>query len=50
MHGHPILGSIVPGGITSELWYIDLKLGFTRTYSRFYRLGKPAGPIPDDID
>ncbi|MFC4625624.1 DUF6634 family protein [Daeguia caeni] len=50
MHGHPILGSIVPGGITSELWYIDLKLGFARTYSRFYRLGKPAGPIPDDID
>ena len=50
MHGHPILGSTVPGGITSELWHIDLKLGFARTYSRFYRLGKPAGPIPDDID
>ncbi|MDT6941798.1 hypothetical protein RI570_16965 [Brucella pseudogrignonensis] len=40
--GHPRLGRIVPNGITSELWYINPDEGYARTFSRFYRLGKPA--------
>lgn len=36
---HPILGN-APTGITSEVWVISPKLGFVRTLSRYYRLGK----------
>lgn len=38
---HPKLGSrrLIT---TSELFYVDPQLHFARTYSRFYRLGKPA--------
>lgn len=39
---HPRLGPIVPNGITSELWYLDPVRKYARTFSRFYRLGKPA--------
>ncbi|PWL16594.1 hypothetical protein DKP76_16620 [Falsochrobactrum shanghaiense] len=39
---HPRLGRMVPNGITSELWYINPDAGYARTFSRFYRLGKPA--------
>ncbi|KAB2774837.1 DUF6634 family protein [Brucella anthropi] len=39
---HPRLGRIVPNGITSELWYIDPERKYARTFSRFYRLGKPV--------
>ena len=39
---HPRLGPIVPNGITSELWYIDPEREYARTFSRFYRLGKPV--------
>ncbi len=37
---HPRLGSIVPNGITSELWLLDLDRNYARTFSRFYRLGQ----------
>ncbi len=40
--GHPRLGRIVPNGMTSELWYINPEREYARTFSRFYRLGKPA--------
>ena len=36
---HPILGSIVPNGPTSEVWLLDLDPNYARTFSRFYRLG-----------
>jgi len=37
---HPRLGYIVPNGITSELWLMDLDRNYARTFSRFYRLGQ----------
>lgn len=37
---HPHLGYIVPNGITSELWLMDLDRNYARTFSRFYRLGQ----------
>ena len=37
---HPRLGSIVPNGLTSEVWLIDLDRNYARTFSRFYRLGE----------
>ena len=37
---HPHLGYIVPNGITSELWLLDLDRNYARTFSRFYRLGQ----------
>jgi len=37
---HPRLGFIVPNGITSELWLLDLDRNYARTFSRFYRLGQ----------
>ncbi|KAB2793772.1 hypothetical protein F9K96_00945 [Brucella anthropi] len=37
---HPRLGQIVPNGITSELWLLDLDRNYARTFSRFYRLGQ----------
>jgi len=37
---HPRLGQIVPHGITSELWLLNLDRNYARTFSRFYRLGQ----------
>ncbi|ABS13426.1 hypothetical protein Oant_0702 [Brucella anthropi ATCC 49188] len=37
---HPHLGYIVPNGITSELWLLDLDRNYARTFSLFYRLGQ----------
>lgn len=37
---HPRLGPIVPNGITSELWLLDLDRNYARTFSSFYRLGQ----------
>ena len=39
---HPMLGNIVPNGLTSEVWLIDLDRDYVRTFSRFYRLGQKA--------
>ena len=39
---HPRLGSLVPNGITSEVWLLDLDRNYARTFSRFYRLGQKA--------
>lgn len=39
---HPMLGNIVPNGLTSEVWLIDLDRRYARTFSRFYRLGGKA--------
>jgi len=39
---HPRLGSLVPNGITSEVWLLDLDRNYARTFSRFYRLGEKA--------
>lgn len=39
---HPLLGSMVPNGLTSEVWLIDLDRKYARTFSRFYRLGEKA--------
>jgi hypothetical protein len=41
VHGHPYLRS--PQSITSSLWAYAPELGWARTLSRFYRLGRPAG-------
>jgi hypothetical protein len=41
IHGHPHLRS--PHGVTSSLWLYAPELGWARTLSRFYRLGRPAG-------
>lgn len=38
--GHPLLGSREV--VTSELFAIDAGGRWARTYSRFYRLGRPA--------
>jgi hypothetical protein len=40
--GHPILRE-QSRIVTSELFAIDTSRGFARTYSRFYKLGVPAG-------
>jgi hypothetical protein len=40
-HYHPLLGGLVPNGITSQLWLLNKDQGWARTLSRFYRLGKP---------
>ena len=40
-HYHPLLGNIIPNGITSQLWLLNKDEGWARTFSRFYRLGKP---------
>ena len=37
--GHPILKG--PTVTTSEVWAIAPELGWARTYSRLYRLGRP---------
>jgi len=37
---HPRLGNIVPNGLTSELWLLELDRNYARTFSRFYRLGQ----------
>ncbi len=42
---HPRLGQIVPNGITSELWLLDLDRNYARTFSRFYRLGQKTSAI-----
>ncbi|HEY8162846.1 MAG TPA: DUF6634 family protein [Methylocystis sp.] len=39
--GHPLLGDRLVQ--TSETYAVDFSRGWTRTYSRFYRLGRPAG-------
>ncbi|MFK4826272.1 DUF6634 family protein [Paenochrobactrum sp. BZR 588] len=41
LHSHPLLGDIVPNGITSQLWLMNKDEGWARTLSRFYRLGQP---------
>ncbi|MBB6262618.1 hypothetical protein FHS77_003200 [Paenochrobactrum gallinarii] len=38
---HPILGELIPNGITSQLWLLNKDEGWARTLSRFYKLGKP---------
>lgn len=40
--GHPILGDrrLIT---TSEIYAIDCDAGWARTFSRFYRIGRPAG-------
>jgi len=43
--GHPILGDR-RAIHTSELFAIDTASGWARTWSRFYRLGVPAGGFP----
>jgi len=40
-HGHPRLGSRLV--MTSGLWAWSPELGWARTLSRFYRLGRPVG-------
>jgi hypothetical protein len=40
-HGHPLLKGAMIG--TSELWVLAPELGWARTLSRFYRLGRPLG-------
>lgn len=41
VHGHPFLsGPLVK---TTEIWLLAPELGWARTYSRFYRLGRPLG-------
>lgn len=45
---HPQLHG--PTIFTSQLWVIVPELGFARTYSRYYRLGRrDAGRLHDDI-
>ena len=44
--GHPKLGNR-PLVATSELFVIDPLHGWARTFSRFYRLGRPADPDAD---
>ncbi|WP_442754270.1 DUF6634 family protein [Methylocystis sp. JAN1] len=39
--GHPILGD--RRIVSSELFAIDCDAGWARTFSRFYRIGRPAG-------
>ena len=41
-HGHPLLRE-QSRIVTSELFAIDTCRGVARTYSRFYKLGAPAG-------
>jgi len=43
-HGHPVLRG--PMIRTTELWMFAPRLGWARTLSRFYRLGRIA--MPDD--
>lgn len=38
---HPILKD-TPVGITSDVWVISPKMGFVRTLSRYYQLGRKA--------
>lgn len=40
VHGHPRLDSRL--AMTSGLWVMAKELGWARTLSRFYRLGRPA--------
>lgn len=40
--GHPHMRGAV--SITSDLWAYAPELGWARTLSRFYVLGKPVGP------
>lgn len=40
VEGHPVLGS--RAFVSSELWAFAPELGWARTYSRFYRLGRAA--------
>lgn len=37
---HPLLGPVVPEGLTSQLWLLNLDQGWVRTLSRYYRLGR----------
>lgn len=39
--GHPILKD-TPTGITSDVWVISPQMGFVRTLSRYYKLGRKA--------
>ena len=41
IQGHPLLRG--PRIETSELWAFAPELGWARTMSRFYRLGRPHG-------
>ena len=41
VHGHPELRG--PLSVTSDLWVFAPDLGWARTLSRYYRLGRPAG-------
>lgn len=41
VHDHPRLGSRLVA--TSSMWAWSPTLGWARSYSRFYRLGRPAG-------
>jgi hypothetical protein len=43
VRGHPILGNRARVH-TSQLILIDPEHGWARTWSRYYRLGKPEGP------
>lgn len=44
IHGHPTLrGSF---SVTSEVWAVAPELGWLRTYSRFYRLGRRFSDEP----
>lgn len=44
VRGHPLLGDTFVN--TSGLWMLSPTLGWARTLSRFYRLGRPAGDYP----
>ena len=45
-HGHPLLrGSLIR---TSELWVLAPELGWARTFSRFYRLGRKLGEVAEN--
>lgn len=44
VHEHPRLGTT--SIMTTQLWVIAPSLGWARTWSRFYRLGFPAGTPP----
>lgn len=40
--GHPFIGEGKPC-FTSEVFYLNLEAGLARSFTRWYRLGQPAG-------
>lgn len=46
-HPHAKEGGIV---VTTDLWVIAPTLGYARTLSRFYALGKPGGAFSDKLN